>query len=83
MDGYAVYAPVQRVRRERGVPADAGSGGRIAPAPDPLETIAAERVVAIDLSGRSIGDRLSDRLEAIRTTVAQTTFFLFDAESWR
>jgi hypothetical protein len=33
--------------------------------------------------GRPLGERLAERLDDLRETWSQTTFYLFDPESWR
>ena len=82
MDGYAVFAPVERVHAARVTPAPhpAASDATSTPGRDGTPT---DHVARIDLSGRSVGERLAERLEAVRATLSQTTFFLFDADSWR
>ncbi|MGZ8438998.1 MAG: hypothetical protein ACXWXR_10740 [Candidatus Limnocylindrales bacterium] len=42
-----------------------------------------DRVVAVDLVGRSFDDRLADWWDDLTQNLSQTTFFLLDPESWR
>lgn len=44
---------------------------------------AADRVVAVDLVGRSFDDWLAEWWDALTENLSQATFFLFDPESWR
>ena len=37
----------------------------------------------VELIGRPLGERLAERWDELRETWSQTTFFLFDPESWR
>ena len=37
----------------------------------------------VELVGRPFGERLAARLDDLLETWSQTTFFLFDPESWR
>jgi hypothetical protein len=78
MSGYAVLEPVRRrPAREpswRGFDVD----GRVAPS---IVEIAPP--TPIDLVGQSLEDRIAARIDRIRATWSQTTFFLFDPESWR
>jgi hypothetical protein len=43
----------------------------------------ADRVVAVDLVGRSYDDRLAEWWDTLIENLSQTTFFLLDPESWR
>jgi hypothetical protein len=78
MSGYAVLEPVRRrPAREpswRGLDVDR----RIVPSI--FETVPP---TPIDLVGQSLEDRIAGRIDRIRATWSQSTFFLFDAESWR
>ena len=47
------------------------------------DTDAADRVVAVDLVGRSYDDRLAEWWDTLTQNLSQTTFFLLDPESWR
>lgn len=38
---------------------------------------------AIDLHGHDVGDTMTERWERIREAWKQTTFYLFDPQSWR
>jgi hypothetical protein len=78
MSGYAVLEPVRR--RPAREPSWRGweSEARVAPS-----VVEAAAPTPVDLVGRSIEDRIAARLARIRATWSQTTFFLFDAESWR
>ena len=44
---------------------------------------AADRVVEVDLVGRSFDDRLAEWWDSLTENLSQTTFFLLDPESWR
>jgi hypothetical protein len=74
MDGYRVSARIDRgvLHRPRPWTDDRESG-----TPPPAE------VAPVDLVGRPIDVILAERWEAIRERWAQTTFFLFDPDSWR
>jgi hypothetical protein len=37
----------------------------------------------VELLGRPLGQRLAERWDDLRETWSQTTFFLFNPESWR
>lgn len=75
MAGYAAssridaVAPRARWRRTPDVPA---------PRPD-----AALDVTTTELIGRPLDEILAERVAALREGLAQTTFFLFDPNSWR
>jgi len=79
MAGSAGYATATRIRgvepRFRG-----GAGGR-----HEARTTGtpADDVRVVELSGRPFGERVVDRLVALRDGWCQTTFFLTDPESWR
>jgi hypothetical protein len=76
MAAYVVIARIDRV-----APHVAGWG----PATVPCEPVAEvlEEPEAVDLVGRPPGAILAERWASIRETWAQTTFYLFDANSWR
>lgn len=76
MDGYAVTA-----RIDRATPRLARHGAQPAVAADPLQST--DAVDPFDLVGRPFDVRWLDRWAAFRETWSQTTFFLFDADSWR
>jgi hypothetical protein len=56
---------------------------------DPAGSATAEESTArpgrdwVELVGRPIGERLAARWADLRETWSQTTFYLFDPESWR
>jgi hypothetical protein len=51
--------------------------------PSSRDLDATERVVAVDLVGRSYDDRLAEWWDTLTKNLSQTTFFLLDPESWR
>ena len=55
----------------------------MAPSPVLPDADASDRVVAVDLVGRSFDDRIADWWDDLTTNLRQTTFFLRDPESWR
>jgi hypothetical protein len=73
---YAVIARIDRV--------DPHFAGRL-PTPEPgrsaVETL--DLAQAIDLVGRPPATPLAERLARVREIWDQTTFFLFDVNSWR
>lgn len=76
MAAYAVIARIDRVDphlagRPRATPWD----WTVAQAPDPAQSI--------DLVGRSLEAIVAERWAHVREIWAQTTFYLFDSESWR
>ena len=78
MSGYVVNARIERVtphltRRDDRGPAAASR--------TPQDT--AGGATAIDLAGRPFETILAERWDAIRERWAQTTFYLFDPDSWR
>ncbi len=78
MDGYAAYGRVDRRRV-------AAASGRLVVAPEPwtppvLGVIDPDDGVA---ETPSAGRRIRERLAAAREQWTITTFFLFDANSWR
>jgi hypothetical protein len=74
MDGYSVSARIDRAtpRRARHGSERRATAGSL---PDGLEPL--------DLVGRPLDDVLLERWAAFRERWSQTTFFLFDANSWR
>jgi hypothetical protein len=75
MAGYAVIARIDRVEPHfAGWEAEGAIGWATA------EPLGPE---AIDLVGPAVGDTLSERWERIREALRQTTFYLFDPQSWR
>jgi len=75
MAAYAVIARVERVhphvaRWMASSEPDAPMG----PIPEPE---------AVDLVGRPLGEIVAERWARVREAWAQTTFFLFDPDSWR
>ncbi len=81
MATYAVHMRIERVRPTR--PGRAARWSRsIATAPAP--EIAIDRALApVDLVGRPLGEIVTERWMRIREACSQTTFFLFDPDSWR
>jgi hypothetical protein len=73
MDAYRVSARIDRVAPRRRQPLR-----ELALAPDPDPELA-----PVDLVGRPLEDVIGERWSAVRERWSQTTFFLFDAESWR
>ena len=75
----AAYAVIARIDRVQPHLAGHEPGPMNAwPVPEPLG--ASE---AVDLVGRPQAPLLSERWAGIREAWSQTTFYLFDAESWR
>jgi len=75
MAAYAVLARIDRV--------DPHLAGRAWTAPpDPFVAETLDLAQAVDLVGRPLST-IAQRFEHIRELWAQTTFFLFDANSWR
>ena len=57
---------------------------RRVPRADPAGTApTSPEVERVELAGRPLGRRLADRWEDLRDAWSQTTFYLFDPESWR
>lgn len=82
MSGYAVSVRL-RGGATRFVPG-AGSAFGIADGASPAESVAdGPPLDELRAPPRPIGRRLSERLGDLRETWAQTTFYLFDPESWR
>jgi hypothetical protein len=76
MAAYAVLARIDRV--------DPHLAGRAwADPPDRTVTETLELAQAVDLVGRPLSTIVAERLDRIREVWAQTTFYLFDANSWR
>ncbi len=76
MAAYTVTMRIDGVRPQRAGPSVRGRRSPIRP---PLD----EGRDTIDLVGRPPGQGLAERWARFREAWAQTTFFLFDAESWR
>ncbi len=76
MPAYAVTMRIQPVRPHRAEPSRAY--GELASASDRHPT-----AEVVDLVGTSIDERVAGWWSAVAETWAQTTFFLFDPESWR
>jgi hypothetical protein len=76
MAAYAVMARIERVD-----PRLAGWTQSSAPEPWFVEPQAAAE--AVELVGRPAGATMADRWARLKETWAQTTFYLFDANSWR
>ena len=74
MDGYRGV----RAHRWRGAAPGATARRAIRPCPRVLPTL-----IPVDLVGRPIEVVIGERWTAIRERWSQTTFFLFDADSWR
>jgi hypothetical protein len=73
---YAVHAHIERVKPQRsGAARSTTDVARVE-----LEPVAVERV---ELAGRSLGDRLDERLGRIGDAWSQSIFFIFDPDSWR
>jgi hypothetical protein len=76
MAAYAVIARVERVHPH--VARSAGASQPTREVADPMS-----EPDAVDLVGRPLGALVAERWARIREAWAQTTFFLFDPESWR
>ena len=76
MAAYAVTARVDRVqpRLARWVGATQSDGATADATPQPE---------SVDLVGRPLGANMAERWARIREAWTQTTFFLFDPDSWR
>ena len=84
MSGYAASARL-RGGAPRFVAADGPRPGEV---PRTSATLTASVVPFddgdwIELVGRPLGQRVAARWDSIRETWSQTTFYLFDPESWR
>jgi hypothetical protein len=77
MAGYAVTARVARPRMRAGAVV---ATARSLPSPGPATTFDPE---AEDVVGRPLDVAWRERWDDIRRLWAQTTFYLFDPESWR
>lgn len=75
------YVAMARIRGPQ--PRLHATSATMAPIPALPEADMSERVVAVDLVGRSFDDRLAEWWDVLTTNLRQTTFFLGDPESWR
>jgi hypothetical protein len=75
MAGYAVTARIER--------AGVHLAGTSRPADDVMPDRRDDADETVDLVGRPIEEVVAERWAMIRESWAQTTFFLFDPESWR
>jgi hypothetical protein len=73
--GYAATARIEHVQPHR-----VGVARAPEPAVDASVIVEADPV---EIAGRPFGQRWADFAAHVRVTWAQTTFFLFDPESWR
>ena len=76
MAAYAVLARIDRVDPQL-------AGRSWADPPDRTVAEMLELAQAVDLVGRPSSTIVAERLEHIREVWAQTTFYLFDPNSWR
>jgi hypothetical protein len=76
MAAYAVSARIERAHPH--VARWTGASQPVRPAMDPIL-----EPEAVDLVGRPLAAIVTERWTRIRESWAQTTFFLFDPESWR
>lgn len=82
MDGYVAHARIEQARPHR--PAAPTSVDRSSPAPVRVAAHADLRdPECAELIGTSLDERLGQWLVGVREAWSQTTFFLFDPESWR
>jgi hypothetical protein len=75
MNGYAVTGRIEGVAPRivrRGSPSFA-----------PSSTVDARELDTVDLVGRPIDEEVAEAWGRVRDAWTQTTFFLFDPESWR
>ena len=79
MHGYAATARIEHVQPHR-VGIGAGDAGADEPPADASTIVEAQPV---EIAGRPFGQRWADFAAHVRVTWEQTTFFLFDPESWR
>lgn len=81
MATYAVHMRIEGVRPTR--------PGGSAPSSPPIGTVSPAEVATegaltpVDLVGRPLGEIVAERWMRIREAFSQTTFFLFDPDSWR
>ena len=80
MSGYATNARLQGGSMRF---VAAGSKRRVAPGGSIEISPAWLDGERVEVAGRPFGERLAARWDGLRETWSQTTFFLFDAESWR
>ncbi|HEY7737299.1 MAG TPA: hypothetical protein VH813_10940 [Candidatus Limnocylindrales bacterium] len=83
MTGYAVSSRIQRVEVAALVAAAPADPVRWEHEWEPMARDDDERGALEELVGRSPWARLRDLREDVVTGWNQTTFFLFDSESWR
>ncbi len=76
MAGYTVSSRIQAV-------APRARWGRTPAAAAAAWPDATIDVTTTELIGRPLDEVLAERVAALRETFAQTTFFLFDGNSWR
>ena len=76
MAAYAVLARIDRCTRIL-------AGRTCADPPDRTVAETLELAQAVELVGRPLSTTVAERIEHIREVWAQTTFYLFDANSWR
>ena len=76
MAAYAVIARIDRVDPHlAGRPSPTPADWTVVEAPDPAQSI--------DLVGRPLETIVAERWAHVREIWAQTTFYLFDPDSWR
>jgi hypothetical protein len=81
MATYAVHMRIEGVRPTR--PGRAARWSRsVATVPAP-EIAIEQAPTPVDLVGRPLGEIVAERWMRIREACSQTTFFLFDPDSWR
>jgi len=78
MAAYAVIARIDRV-----VPHLAGWARMPAPSTDRTAVDEMERSEAFEVVSGPIGPSMAERWARVREVWSQTTFFLFDPDSWR
>jgi len=81
VDGYATCARIERARPRFVVAGPGFDGPSRAPSGVAESALADHRPV--ELVGVPLDERLAQWLAGVRETWSQTTFFLFDPESWR
>jgi hypothetical protein len=79
MASYAVQVRIDGVRPQRPGSPTRGAHATLAHEIDPLDRDRAP----VDLVGRPLGEVVAERWARIREACRQTTFFLFDPDSWR